>query len=213
MRVPMPAAACESSPAWGVSCGGDFALGKMSGCVDLPHRRSGPPPHSWLYSAHPYQPPGAPTGMCSTGWELPVEEAAPPPPPLVHRGPQLWRGHRHPWVQDCCWQPLEGIMWSIQPSYRAVCAASLPFPGTDTCYGNTHIAFSSFTPIQGGELTSALGKGQASWCQCGLGCPSSAQDLPKPPRCLSASPACHNVPVQQLRAAGHGWRIFSEARG
>lgn len=99
MRVPMPAAACQSSPARGRSCGGDFSFGKMSGHVVLPHRKPGPPPHCWLYPAHPCQLPKGSTGMCSTGWELLVEEVAPPLPPLVHLGPQLWLGHGHPWVQ------------------------------------------------------------------------------------------------------------------
>lgn len=146
-----------------------------------------------------------------------VEEVAPPLPPLVHLGPQLWLGHRHPWVQGCCWRAGRHYMIHPSPLSSHMCT-SLLFPGTDVATGNTRIAFFSFPPIRGreggtGQLTSPPGKGQLSWCQCGLGCPSGAQDLPKPPQCLSASPACHSVSVQQLRAAGHGWRIFSGARG
>lgn len=197
----MPAAPCESSPDSGSSCGGDFSLGKMTGHVDLPHRRPGPPPHCRLCSAHPCQlhrvgAAGGGGGRTTASLSAPGASAAPwPSAPRV--------------------QPLlaaTGGHYLVHPASSSgpVCP-SLPFPGTDR---NTHIAFFSFAHTgQGrgaGQLTAPLGRGQASWCQCGLGCPSST---PKPPRCLSASPACHDVPVQQLRVAGHGWRIFSEARG
>lgn len=170
-----------------------------------------PPPHCWLYSSQPCQPPKG-----SIGWEMLVEEVAPPQPPLVHLGPQLWLGHRHPWVQGCCWRAGGHYMIQPAPLSSHMCA-SLPFPGTDVCTGNTHIAFFSFPPIRGreggtGQLTSPLGKGQVSWCQCGLGCPSSAQDLPKPPQCLSASPACQAClcSSSEQRGTGGGFSLEPE---
>lgn len=95
VRLPMPAAPCESIPAWGRSCGGDFSLGKMSGHEDLPHRRPGLPSPLLAVLCTSLSAPQGSSGMCSTGWELLLEEAAPPLPPLAHLGPRLCLGHGH----------------------------------------------------------------------------------------------------------------------
>lgn len=67
VRVPMPAAACESSPAWGRSCGGDFSLEKMSGHVDLPHRMPSPLPTVGCTLHTPVSPTKAPQGCAPQG--------------------------------------------------------------------------------------------------------------------------------------------------
>ena len=95
----MTAAVYESSPAWEVSHEGDFSLGITSGRVDVPRGRPAPSPSTGLYPAHPYQPPPGALQGCAPGWELLVDQVT---LPLLRR----W----HPQGQDCCSQPLEGII-------------------------------------------------------------------------------------------------------
>lgn len=74
-----------------------------------------------------------------------------------------------------------------------------------------------FMPIQGGEVgtgqvTSPLGKGQASWCQHGLGCPSALRTFPNHPNASVHCQPAMTCPCSssEQRGTGEGFSLKPE---